>query len=852
MRINVFALLLLVSATVSSAQVGRRAPLPATRLAPPTIEQWDVFPARVQLSNKRGSRQLVVSGKVGGQMVDLTGLTAFETSDPKVARIVRGAVVPVSNGNATITANCGGKAIKVPLTVSNCTASDPINFKFETLPILTKQGCANGSCHGSPHGKGGFSLSLFGYDPNIDRISLTRDGFNRRVNVMEPAESLLLKKPQLQVPHVGGKRLLKTDTALPILRSWIEEGANVAISKADCTKIDVYPNTARILKAPYLQQQISVLAHYSDGSSRDVTAISTFESSHPSVATVDANGRVTGSNRGQAGVSVRYLHHLESLYFTVIEDVPGFAWRQTTENNYVDKLVNDKLKQLKYLPSDTCNDETFLRRASLDLTGLLPLADRARRYLNDKSKDKRSKLIDELLDTEEYARFWSLKQADIMRVTPTKLTAGRAELFSKWIVESTRSNMPFDEFARAILTSAGDTHSVAAANYFLAIPTPEERTEMTAQVFMGSRLECAKCHNHPFENWTMKDYYSLSAVFVRTNASKVGLVSLATSGEVTHPTSHETLTPWGTDPLAPKDNQTDRRIAYASWLTRRGNPYFARVEVNRIWAELFGRGIVDPVDDFRSSNPPANVPLLDALAKDFEESGYDRKRMIRLICNSASYQRSTQTNLFNQNEEALFSHQRLRLLSAEQLKDAIGYTTHALESASGQSEKSADLQKQLKARLEELRKAGLAGGLEKSDADYRRLSQQLAAVENRMEYATQRPYPEKTTFTAAFGQPARESACTCERRSAPTLMQALELLNGETVHKMALMSAGQFASLTDDRVVEELYLSALSRFPTTREQLTATTYLKRDANRAKALADLAWTLVNTREFLFQH
>ncbi|MCC2672827.1 MAG: Bacterial Ig-like domain (group 2) [Armatimonadetes bacterium] len=395
-----------------------------------------------------------------------------------------------------------------------------------------------------------------------------------------------------------------------------------------------------------------------------------------------------------------------------------------------------------------------------------------------------------------------------MRVSPKRLKDGNAEGYADWIVESIRKNVPYDRFARELLTSSGAAKDVAPANYFLAIPTTDERTEMTAQLFMGSRLECAKCHNHPFEAWTMRDYYSISAVFARTQADK-GTVRLTATGEVQHPTTQETLRPWGTSAeQARASAPADRRAFFAEWLTKPGNPYFARVEVNRMWAELLGRGIVNPVDDFRSSNPPANVALLDALAREFETSGFDRKRIIRLICNSQTYQRSTETNRFNESDEALFSHGRVRLLTAEQLKDAIAVATRALPS--------------------------------------------MPEAAERPRYATQRPYPETSSFTTAFGQPQRDTACTCERQTSPTLLQALELLNGGAAYGLVQTGAGKYAGLENDTLIEELYLAALCRRPSEKERATARAYLARATKRDEAVADLVWTLVNTQEFLFQH
>lgn len=1001
-----------------------------------------VTPDAVKLDSRRACRQCLVTGYFHGEPRDLTREATFQPADSRVVRITAGRIEAAADGQTAVTVRCGVRSVQIPVSVRNTAKPDPVRFKFETLAVLTKQGCASGSCHGSPHGKGGFSLSLFGYDPRIDRISLTRDGINRRTNVLEPAESLLLKKPRLEIPHVGGKRLRPDDAAYQILHDWIYEGASTDLPATHCERILVEPGGGRVLSAPYRRQQLSVLAHFTDGPDRDVTRIATYDTSDPNVASVDPEGLVTAHSRGQAAISVRYLDRLESVYITVIEPVRGFVWKAPPENNLVDTLTHAKLKQLQYLPSETCGDSTFLRRVSLDLTGLLPRPDQARQFLQDRTPDRRARLIDALLETQEYAHFQALKKADLMRVSPARLKDGRAEIFAGWLVNAMRTNMPYDRFARAILTASGDTEQTATANYFLAIPSPEERTEMTAQIFMGSRVECAKCHNHPFENWTMRDYYSMTAVFARTQVDD-GMVTLAQSGETVLPTTRETMLPWG----LPKDTlpaDTDRRVAFTDWLVRPDNPFFARVEVNRIWADLMGRGIVEPVDDFRSSNPPSNVPLLNALAEEFRRSGYDRKRIIRLICNSRTYQSETRANPFNQTDDRLFSHARMRMLTAEQLRDALGMATRTLEPPDRLATRLEELRKQMDRRTTEIEsrfaawlkeqservaqlpfrsgawyaagpfqatdlnqgvkeafapengpvdlnatygdglrwklqprfRDGVAHALAQSknrvyylyrrlytteasvldshikandrvlvwlngqrltrdplqresavklnlqkgenhllikvvnartptrftfsfseitrrkrpdapaealppyavdlltipaerrtaeqnglvhacyleqDGELKRLRQQIARLDGRMEYATQRAYPESSAFMSTFGQPKRESACTCERQNTPTLLQALELLNGGAAYEMAQSGAKRYAAFPDDRTIEEIYLSALSRFPTEQERTTAKRYLTRNpARRNTAVVDLLWTVINTREFLFQH
>ncbi len=796
-------------------------------------ERISVYPTEVKLESRRAYRQFVVTGYFHGEARDLTQQAVIRSTNAHVATIRGSRVLAASDGKAGLVVAIGGRTVQIPVTVTNSNAPDPVQFKFETLAILTKQGCATGSCHGSPHGKGGFSLSLFGYDPHIDSVSLTRDGFNRRLNVMEPTDSLIMKKPLLEIPHVGGKRLRKTDAGYTVLRDWIYEGAHVDLPKADCTRIEITPGTSRLLHAPNLKQQLSILATYSDGSTRDVSAIATYESSNPNLVKVEPDGLITGIERGQAAVSVRYLDKFESVFVTVVQDVPGFTWSNPPENNLVDKLVDAKLKQLQYLPSGICTDSVFLRRIYLDLTGLPPTAAQVRAFLQDKNSGKRAQLIDVLLNSEEFARFQALKKADLMRISPRTLKAGRADLFAQWLVDAFRKNMPYDQFARTLLTATGDTLQVAPANYFVAIPTMEERTEMTAQLFMGTRVECTKCHNHPFENWTMRDYYSIGAVFARTEVTKTGVVQLATTGEVQHPTTHDVMAPWGS---VAGSAPTDRRAAFAAWLTKPGNPFFARVEVNRMWADLMGRGIVHPIDDFRSSNPPANAPLLDTLAQEFERSGYDRKQILRLIANSRTYQADTQPNKFNQTDEALFSHARIRMLTAEQLKDAIGLTTSSLLPPA-----------EFAAAEQKLRERVAADGGKSMP-----MKAELTRMEERMQYATQRPYPEPSAFNTTFGQPQRETACTCERQSAPTLLEALELLNGGTAHQMAEVGARHYAGMTDPALIEELYLSALSRFPTPKEQEIAQRFLSKASNRENAVTDLVWTVLNTQEFLFQH
>ena len=664
-------------------------------VAEPPVTRLEVWPQSIELPSKRARIQIVVTGlTASGTAIDLTRQAAIESRDKSVAAVTGSLATPVADGETAVRITAAGLQVSVPVRVSHQAGEDPIRFRSETLAVLTKQGCNAGSCHGSPRGKGGFSLSLFAYSPAIDEAALIRDGLGRRTNPQQPDTSLIIRKPMLRIPHVGGKKLRRSDEAYRILHQWILEGAHGhAADKPECVRIEVYPDSQRVLdlsRESQVSQQLSVISHFSDGTVRDVTRIATYGTSHDQVATVDADGLVSAHESGLSAVTIRYLNHLESVYFTAIRPPDGFQWREQPESGFVDAHVNARLRQMSVLPSAVCSDATFIRRVSLGLTGLLPTVETTRAFLRSTSKTKRAEQIDRLLVSEEHARFWAQKQADLMRVNPQLLPDGRADFLATWIIDSFRRNQPYDQFARQVITASGDTTKTAPANYFFAIESTNDVIETTSQVFMGTRLNCARCHNHPFENWTQKDYYRIGAVFTRVR-KQGNLIAVADTGEMSHPASGEVMRPWGQrDDQNPGSLKADRRVAFAAWLTSHQNPFFARVEVNRIWSHLFGRGIVNPVDDFRSSNPPSNVSLLDALAADFIQSGYDRRHIIRTICNSETWQRSSETDATNKNDRILFSHAYPKLLSAEQIFDAIGQVTATQQPVSAVAQVEAD------------------------------------------------------------------------------------------------------------------------------------------------------------------
>jgi hypothetical protein len=787
--------------------------------APAAIE---ITPTQIQLASPRRRMHLLVTGRYGnGEVQDLTRAAQFFTSNEKVVRIENGRAVPVGDGSAEVAARVGSQWTVANVTVSGQAKPDPVSFHFETLTALTKQGCNSGACHGSPSGKAGFRLSLAAYDAKLDATTLVREEFGRRTNVSDPAASLLLLKPTMQVPHGGGKKLSIGDPAYEALRGWIAEGRRLDPADAPhCEKIVVHPPSGRVLKRPAHTQQLLVLGHFSDGSVRDVTELATFSTSDESVASVRPDGLVVGHDRGEVAILVRHLEKVESCYLTFVKDIPGYAWRDVRRHNYIDELVDAKLEQLKYVPSELCSDAEFVRRLNLDVLGVLPEAAEVEAFLADTSSDKRAKRIDEVLRRQEYARFWALRWGDLLRLNTKAVSTDGVYKYYEWLVRAFEQDMPYDRFAAELLLAQGSTFTHPPANFFRTAADTNDCAETTAQVFFGVRIQCAKCHNHPFERWTQDNYYGLGAFFNRVQRKPSErkdelVVWVARGGEVTQPRTGKQMKPWL--PLAgdvADDAASDRRAALVKWLTKAENPFFAKVEVNRIWAHLMGRGIVDPVDDFRDSNPPANARLLEALAAEFVKSGYSRKHVMRTILNSRTYQQSARTIDLNKDDNKYFSHARVRLLGAEQLLDAICHVTGVPETF-----------------------PGLPPGTR----------------------ATSLPSPDlaNNEFLKVFGQPERQTACACERSSESNLSQALQLFNGPLIHAKLQDKNNRFhkmaaAGKTDGEIVDALYMAAVCRRATEREIDASLKHIASKDDRGKALEDVCWAILNTNEFLFQH
>ena len=777
-------------------------------------------PAKFELTGKRSRQQLLVSGVYAADdLRDLTPVATFVSSNPAIVKIEGAVAIPAGNGEATVTATVGGQTFSVPVVVKNHEAPSPVSFKNETQMALTKAGCNMGACHGSPSGKGGFRLSLRAYDPVLDIMTVRSEFFGRRTNIMEPGQSLLLQKTLMEVAHGGGKRLKKGDAAHKALEQWIGEGMRLdAETEPDLLKIETVPSK-RILRQPAARQQIMVLGHFSDGSIRDLTPLTDFSSSNETVGSVSVQGLVTKNGRGETAILARYLDKMSTTYLTFLEDVPGFAWNNPPETNFVDTAVFEKLKQLQILPSDLCTEDEFLRRVTLDLTGRLPTAEEAMAFLADKSPSNRNALVERLLDSDEYASFWALKWGDVLRSNSKKLKTAGVHKFRQWIYESIRNDKPLDQFARELLTANGSVFENPPANFWRASRDPLDATETTAQLFLGVRIQCAKCHNHPFERWTQDNYYGIAAAFVRVgrknsvDAEEEVIFSQA-GGEVTQPRTNKQMKVHlllKGDVDVPADQ--DRRVVFAQWLTAPENPFFAKSVSNRIWGHLLGRGIVDPIDDFRDSNPPSNARLLDELSRQFAANNFSQKWVIRTICNSRTYQLSSRKNQFNKDDEIYCSHANTRLLSAEQLLDGICAVTNVPEQFPGMP---------LGMRACEL-------------ADP----------------------PTDHYFLKVFGQPQREMACQCERSSESNLSQALQMINGPVVHNKLRADNGRIAMMLkenkpEEEIITALYLAALARTPSAEEMVASKQHIAAQQDRRQAFEDVGWAILNSKEFLFQH
>lgn len=780
-----------------------------------------IEPADAKLHGRRATAQLIATATdPNGAPRDLTRLLEWTTLDPTIVSVsAKGQVVPRANGTATIVARGGSVETRATVTVSGMDSVVPVSFRQDVVPVLSQAGCNMGACHGTPTGKGGFKLSLRGYLPDQDFLTLTHETGMRRLDPLDPNTSMILRKPLGELPHEGGLRLSRGSKSFEYLHGWIAEGAKDDPKAAIAVKLEILPGS-RVLEAPARTQQTVVRVHYADGSSRDVTPICYYNSSNPEIADVDVDGFVTFKSRGEVAVIAHYLDLVANVRLTHLVEVPGFKIAEVPQDGIVDKAVFAKLNRMRIAPSEACTDQEFIRRVYLDTIGVLPRPEEVKQFLESNSPTKRAELVEGLLGRPEFLDFWTLKFADILRSNSRLIQSKGTHVFQRWIRTGLEQKKPLDEMVRELLTAGGSTFKNPAANYYRISRDPENSVETTAQLFLGVRIQCAKCHNHPFERWTQDDYYGFAAFFSRIKQKKGNLpdeevIYAAKDGEVRQPRTGQVMKPkaLGGPVLEPDAAAGDRRTKLAAWLTSVDNPFFAKSLVNRVWFHLMGRGIVEPVDDFRDSNPASNDELLDGLAADFAQHNYDLRRLVRTILNSRTYQLSARTSELNVDDTLYFSHAYTRLLPAEVLLDAISTVTGTTTDFSG-----------------------LPSGTR----------------------ATQIPDGKMDNpFLKTFGRPARELACECERESDSNLSQALQLIGGQTVNGKLRDDKGRMARLAKDApsneaIIHELYIVALAREPNATETAAAVKHLTDSADKRQAVEDLGWVLINSKEFLFRH
>ena len=795
------------------------------------IESGRIVEGRVTLSSLDARQQLAVTGNyASGQLRDLTRAVTYEVNPLGVIQVsASGLVVPLAAGEVTITAKTAdGMAVSTKVLVANQTTEPPVNFDTQIQPILTKFGCNSGACHGKAGGQNGFRLSLLGFDPLDDHEILTKEGRGRRIFPGSPDKSLILSKPTGGTPHGGGTRLPLDSPSYRLLRRWVQEGMPYGNSTdPTVVRIEVFP-TQRTLPQQG-EQQMVVVAHYSDGTTEDVTGLTQFEPNSMDLAKVSGTGLVSMFDQpGVVAIMARYHGHVAVLQAAVPLGAPVKTEDLPTTKNFIDELVFKNLKTLGLPPSALCNDSTFVRRAAIDIAGRLPTLSETEQFLADPDPNKRDKWIDTLLASTDYADYFTHKWTLLLRNKREQTSDARGTvILHAWIRDAFYANKPYDQFVRELLTASGDIEDNPLVNWWREIKQTTDQVENTAQMFLGLRIACARCHHHPFEKWSQDDYFGYSAFFSRIGrkygrgyAGNVERIFYDRGVASTkHPKTGAAIPPagLGAKPVALNIND-DPRNALADWMTAKDNPFFARAFVNRYWKHFFGRGLVDPEDDMRITNPPSNPELLDALAQHFVTSGFDMKNLIRTICSSQVYQLSSEPNEYNLHDKQNYARFYPRRLAAEVLLDSIDQVA--------------------------LSRSNFGGA-------------PALPPETRAVQLPHDPYP-GMYFLQIFGMPEGTTACECERTSSANLAQSLHLFNSSEIQNKLSSPTGRGAVLAADKgrspaeKVREIFLWVYSRPPTSQQLELALSHLTSSKDEKAALEDLLWALMNTKEFLFNH
>ncbi len=802
--------------------------------SPADVKELQIHPTAVKLIGADESCQLIVTGdlKAPGQLRDLSGDVTYKVGDAKIVKVTPlGRVIPLASGSTTIAAVFGGKSISVPVATTSMEENLPINFTNQIVPIFSKLGCNSGGCHGKSGGQNGFALSLLGFVPEMDYQALVKEDRGRRVFPAAPDSSLLLLKASGRMPHGGGKRMELDSDEYKLLRRWIAAGTPFGKNTDPVvTGISIFPEQRIVPRNS--RQQFSVLAHYSDGTVSDVTQRARYESNDTEVAIVDNAALVrTLDMSGEAAIMARYLSHVGVFRSTVPLGVkiPDYRFEHKT---IVDRFTHQKWQELGIVPSERSSDEHFIRRVSVDITGTLPTAPQVKKFLADPDPLKRDKLIDALLETQEYSYYFANRWADVLRVKRGNQADRAFGTFSfhDWIVDSIAQDKPYDQFARAILTASGDESRTAPVVWYRDLQKPQQFVDDTCQVFLGVRMACAQCHHHPYEKWSQEDYWSMAAFFGQMGRKNIPVPGVVVqdrnqgrlviynkgAGSVTNLRTGKSavMKPLDGPPVALATGDDPRNVL-VDWMVDAKNPFFARAVANRYWAHFFGKGLVDPLDDMRVTNPPTNPQLLDALARDLVDHKYSLKHLIRTICQSNTYQLSAVPNEFNKYDRRSCARFYPRRLGAEVLYDAVAQVTDSAAAFPG-----------------------------------------LPADQHSPRRAIMLPdesFP--SYFLDVFGRPQRISACECERVNDASLAQALHLLNSREVEAKIARGGGRAEHLAKDprpdaEKVEELFLWTFARRPTPQQLRTALDNIELNkANKRLAYENIIWALLNAKEFV---
>ena len=787
---------------------------------------WSVYPTTMELKHHRQPHSIQVLGtSPEGYSLDLSAKAKVTSADPKIARIdERGWVQPVGNGQTQISVVLEGKTLSIAVKVDLPPVESLASFRHEVMPVLSRSGCNAGACHGYSLGKNGFKLSLRGADPDPDFFAMTKELSARRINRVDPDHSLILEKARGDIPHEGGARFSRNSLSNELVKRWIEqECPSDSKDPAEVVGVKMIPD--KLILRPGEKHRVQLIAMYNDGSKRDVTRLGIFTANNTQFADVSDEGLVQTIDAGETVIVGRFERTFAATGVVVLKPEPNFKPSPVPQDHFIDRFVIEKLNRLKIAPSGLATEEEFLRRVHLDLIGIQPKPEEVKAFLADKDPKKREKVIDSLFERPEFVDHWSLKWGDLLQNSRNSVNAQSVYLFREFIRSAISQNTPLDEFARKILTSKGGSNDDPASVYFAISKDTNDTVERSTQVFCGIRMLCTRCHSHPMENWTQADYFGIASFFnqvsVRPDAraptgQNAKLIQLnLNSGASTNPRTAKAQLPkfLGGEEL-PLKLGSDRREVYAKWLTSEKNPFFARGLVNRLWSYFFHRGIIDPVDDIRSTNPPINPELLDALTKDFIEHQFDARHLMKRIATSATYQRSSLPNPSNRFDEQNFSHAIPRRVPAESLLDSLVQATGVAENFGG------------------------------APSGFRAAQLPDGTIES--------------VFLRLFGKPQRMDACECERDNGSNMLQALHFINGTSIlgrlqNPSARPTQHLNKKLNDQDLIAELYLWSLARNPTSAEVELGVKFFKEYGDkRSEAIQDLMWALLNSKDFLMVH